>query len=86
MGHDTERLTARQASTPVIISDINFVDDIDQYLETTTGIESFDRFSSMRQDNAGDRTTDAFYSVGGYKTKTPGKGIFVRNGQKLLLP
>ena len=79
-------LTARQASTPVIISDINFVDDIDQYLETTTGIESFDRFSSMRQDNAGDRTTDAFYSVGGYKTRTPGKGIFVRNGQKLLLP
>ncbi|MCR5129863.1 MAG: glycoside hydrolase family 127 protein [Prevotella sp.] len=69
-------LTARQTSSPVVIYDINFVSDLDDYLELTTHV------GSIRTQ----QSDDAYYSISGYKTTAPAKGIFIKGGQKILVP
>ena len=75
MGQTIFGLTARQATVPVVISDINFVDNVDQYLEQVTAISSI---GTQPQADA------AFFSVNGCKTDVPAKGIFIRAGKKMV--
>ena len=75
MGQTIFGLTARQATVPVVISDINFVDNVDQYLEQVTAISTI---GTQPQADA------AFFSVNGCKTDVPAKGIFIRAGKKMV--
>ena len=68
-------LTAKNSTTPVVIYDINFVDDVDKYLAQTTPVEALhDVFSP----------DVPYYSINGYQTQSPIRGVYIHGGKKVV--
>ena len=57
------------------IYDINFIEDVEQYLQLATAIPAF---------SSSARPNDGYYSLSGVKTAIPCHGIFLSNGRKIL--
>ncbi|MBQ9558832.1 MAG: glycoside hydrolase family 127 protein [Bacteroidaceae bacterium] len=77
MGATIFGLTAKSSTTPVVIYDINFVEDLDQYIAATTPV--------VLPVASASESDGLYYTISGQPVAEPRRGIYVRRGQKVVV-
>ena len=74
MGQTIFGLTSTTGKSDIF--DINFVDNVEQYITVTTGI---------RRPKSAIQSSNGYYTLSGVKTTPTRRGIYINNGKKAIM-